>query len=106
VVARLSAAGVPAACVRTPQQAVADERVTQREETLPVEHPVLGEFAGLRTSGIPFRLAGARVGFAGPAPRLGEHTAQVLTEIAGYTTEQLAALRRGGVLGGEPPMGP
>ena len=89
VVGRLSAAGVPAAPVRTPQQAVADERVTEREETLPVEHPVLGEFAGLRTSGIPFRLAGARVGFAGPAPRLGEHTDQVLTEVAGYTTEQL-----------------
>jgi CoA:oxalate CoA-transferase len=106
VVARLSAAGVPAAPVRTPQQAVADERVTRRQETLPVEHPVLGEFAGLRTSGIPFRLAGARVGFAGPAPRLGEHTAQVLAEIAGYTTEQLAALRRSGVVGGEPPLEP
>jgi CoA:oxalate CoA-transferase len=106
VVARLSAAGVPAAPVRAPQQAVADERVMRREETLPVEHPTLGEFAGLRTSGIPFRLAGARVGFAGPAPRLGEHTAQVLTEIAGYTTEQLAALRRGGVVGGEPSMEP
>jgi crotonobetainyl-CoA:carnitine CoA-transferase CaiB-like acyl-CoA transferase len=106
VVARLSAAGVPAAPVRTPQQAVADERVTQREETLPVEHPALGEFAGLRTSGIPFRLAGARIGFTGPAPRLGEHTAQVLTEIAGYTTEHLAALRRSGVAGGEPPVEP
>ena len=106
VVARLSAAGVPAAPVRTPQQAVADERVTGREETLPVEHPTLGEFAGLRTSGIPFRLAGARIGFAGPAPRLGEHTAQVLTEIAGYTTERLAELRGSGVLGGEPPLEP
>jgi CoA:oxalate CoA-transferase len=106
VVDRLSAAGVPAAPVRTPQQAVADERVTEREETLPVEHPALGEFAGLRTSGIPFRLAGARIGFAGPAPRLGEHTAQVLTDIAGYSTEQLAALRSSGVTGGEPPLEP
>jgi crotonobetainyl-CoA:carnitine CoA-transferase CaiB-like acyl-CoA transferase len=101
VVARLSAAGVPAAPVRTPQQAVTDERVTAREETLPVEHPALGQFAGLRTSGIPFRLAGARVGFAGPAPQLGEHTAQVLTEVAGYTPGQLAALQRSGVVGGE-----
>ena len=58
-------AGVPAAPVRTPQQAVADERVTAREETLPVLHPTLGDFAELRTSGIPFRLASARVGFAG-----------------------------------------
>ncbi|MGH3248704.1 MAG: CaiB/BaiF CoA transferase family protein [Trebonia sp.] len=99
VVARLSAAGVPAAPVRSPQQAVLDERVTTREETLPVEHPALGEFADLRTSGIPFRLASARVGFAGPAPRLGEHTAQVLTEIAGYTAQWQAELRRAGVIG-------
>ncbi len=106
VVARLAAAGVPAAPVRTPQQAVADERVTSREETLPVEHPVLGQFAGLRTSGIPFRLAGARVGFAGPAPRLGEHTERVLTDVAGYSAEQFAALRRSGVIGEEPPLEP
>ncbi len=104
VVARLSAAGVPVAPVRTPQQAVADERVTEREETLPVEHPTLGPFPGLRTSGVPFRLAGARVGFTGPAPRLGEHTAQVLTEVAGYSAEQLAVLQQTGVLGEEPPL--
>ena len=104
VVARLSAAGVPAAPVRTPQQAVADERVAERGETLPVEHPALGQFPSLRTSGVPFRLGGARVGFTGPAPRLGEHTARVLTEIAGYTAEQVAALQQTGVIGEEPPM--
>jgi CoA:oxalate CoA-transferase len=106
VVARLSAAGVPAAPVRTPQQAVVDERVTERGETLPVEHPALGQFASLRTSGVPFRLAGARVGFTRPAPLLGEHTAQVLTEVAGYTAEELAALRQDGVVGKEPPREP
>jgi CoA:oxalate CoA-transferase len=99
VVALLSAAGVPTAPVRTPQEAVADERVTAREETLPVEHPVLGQFAGLRTSGVPIRLVSARVGFDRPAPRLGEHTEQVLTEVAGYTAGQLAALRQAGTLG-------
>ena len=104
VVARLSAAGVPVAPVRTPQQAVADERVTGREETLPVEHPTLGQFPGLRTSGVPFRLAGAGVGFTRPAPRLGEHTAQVLTEVAGYTAEQPAALQQTGVVGEAPPL--
>jgi CoA:oxalate CoA-transferase len=101
VVALLSAAGVPVAPVRTPQEAVTDERVTVREETLPVEHPTLGQVADLRTSGLPLRLAEATVGFAGPAPRLGEHTAQVLTEIVGYTAEQQAALRQAGVIGAE-----
>ena len=104
VVARLSATGVPTAPVRTPQQAVADVRVTTREETLPVLHPTLGDFTELRTSGIPFRLAGARVGFAGPAPRLGEHTEQVLTEVAGYTAGRVAALRQAGIIGEELPV--
>ncbi|MGH2842800.1 MAG: CaiB/BaiF CoA transferase family protein, partial [Solirubrobacteraceae bacterium] len=101
VVAWLAAAGVPAAPVRTPQEAVRDRRVTGRGETLPVEHPVLGQFDDLRTSGIPMRLASTRVGFAGPAPRLGEHTAQVLTELVGYSTEQLGRLRQAGITGEE-----
>lgn len=103
VVAKLAAAGVPAAPVRTPQEAVADQRVTGREETLPVEHPVLGTFADLRTSGIPVRLASARVGFAGPAPRLGEHTAEILGELVGYPAERLTRLRQAGVIGEEAP---
>ena len=103
VVARLAAAGVPAAPVRTPQEAVTDRRVTGRGETLPVEHPVLGAIDDLRTSGIPMRLASARVGFAGPAPRLGEHTAQILTELAGYSAERLEGLRQAGIIGEETP---
>jgi CoA:oxalate CoA-transferase len=106
VVAQLSAAGVPCAPVRDPRQAVGDEGVGARGETLPVEHPTLGAWPGLRTSGIPVRLASARVGFTGPAPRLGEHTEQVLTQVAGYTAEQQAALRQAGVIGEEPPLAP
>lgn len=103
VVAQLAAAGVPAAPVRTPQEAVTDGRVTGRRETLPVEHPVLGQFEDLRTSGVPVRLASARVGFSRPAPRLGEHTAQILGELAGYPAERLSLLRQAGIIGEETP---
>jgi crotonobetainyl-CoA:carnitine CoA-transferase CaiB-like acyl-CoA transferase len=47
-------------------------------------------------------LSDTRCAFAGPAPRLGEHTAQVLTELAGYPAERLARLRQEGVIGKEP----
>ncbi len=101
VLARLAAAGVPSAPVRTPQEAVTDRRVTARKETLPVEHPALGRFDDLRTSGIPVQLASAAVGFARPAPRLGEHTTQILTELTGYSAERLGGLRQEGIIGKE-----
>jgi CoA:oxalate CoA-transferase len=99
VVTRLASAGVPVAPVRSPQEAVLDERVTARGETLPVDHPALGEFAELRTSGIPVTMANATVAFSGPAPRLGEHTSEVLAEVAGYTAATQTRLREAGIIG-------
>jgi crotonobetainyl-CoA:carnitine CoA-transferase CaiB-like acyl-CoA transferase len=97
-VASLLAAGVPAAPVRSPQEAVHDARVGAREETIPVEHPAYGPVDDLRTAGIPIRLGAARVGFDRLAPRLGEHTAEVLTKVAGYTEERRRALQEAGVV--------
>lgn len=97
VVEALSAAGVPVAPIRSPIEALQDERVAARNETLPVVHPTLGEVPGLRTGGIPVRLAGAAVGFDRPAPALGEHTDEVLASVAGYDSEERARLRAAGV---------
>jgi CoA:oxalate CoA-transferase len=98
VVASLQQAGVPAVPVRSPQEAVQDERVIAREETLPVQHPTLGSIDGLRTTGIPFRLAASRIGFERLAPRLGEHTAELLRDVAGYSTERCRELYEDGAV--------
>jgi CoA:oxalate CoA-transferase len=98
IVGLLTAVGVPAAPVRTPQEAVADPQVVSRNETLPVEHPALGPSDELRTCGVPLRMSGSQVGFSRPAPRLGEHTAEVLSEVVGYSPEQQRELRRSGVI--------
>lgn len=95
--ASLHAAGVPVAPVRSPQEAVHDPRVTEREETIPVEHPTLGTIGELRTAGIPIRMAESQIGFGSLAPRLGEHTAEILTE-AGYSDERRAQLHADGVI--------
>jgi crotonobetainyl-CoA:carnitine CoA-transferase CaiB-like acyl-CoA transferase len=34
-----------------------------------------------------------------PAPQLGEHNEQILTELLGYTKEQVAEFRKAGILG-------
>ena len=98
VVATLVAAGVPAAPVRTPGEAVVDGRVAERGETAPVVHPQLGEIPGLRTAGLPLRFTQSAPPVLAPAPRLGEHTEQVLARIAGYSVERIAALRADGVV--------
>jgi CoA:oxalate CoA-transferase len=98
IVEVLTAVGVPAAPVRTPREAVADPQVVSRNETLPVEHPALGRSDELRTCGVPLRMSASQVGFSRPAPRLGEHTAEILSEVVGYSPEQQRELRRSGVI--------
>jgi crotonobetainyl-CoA:carnitine CoA-transferase CaiB-like acyl-CoA transferase len=98
VVEMLAKAGVPSAPVRDPKTAIRDPRVVARSETVPVNHPVLGTFEQYRTAGIPVHFSDAIVGNSGPAPRLGEHTTEILSSIAGYSSEQIAALRQARVI--------
>ena len=95
---QLAAQGVPVAPIRSPIEALTDPRVCAREETLPVQHPVLGEVEGLRTTGIPLRMHQSQVGFQRPAPALGEHTEAVLEGLLGYDTAQIERLRADGVI--------
>ena len=58
----------------------------------------LGVDERYRAAGIPLRLSGRGVGFVCAAPRLGEHTEEVLTDVAGYSEECQRQLRRDGVV--------
>jgi crotonobetainyl-CoA:carnitine CoA-transferase CaiB-like acyl-CoA transferase len=98
VTSRLTAVGVAAAPIRSPIEAVSDAVVDARAETLPVQHPTLGEIPHLRTAGVPLRLSNSHVGFDRLAPRLGEHTEEVLREILGYDSDLVERLRDTGVV--------
>jgi hypothetical protein len=110
VVASLQQAGVLAAPVRSPQEAVQDERLMAREETLPVQHPTLGSIDGLRRTGISFRLAASRIGFERLAPRVGEHTGELLREAAAqsdagnFRGRSCVSMFRHGTVNGRPPQ--
>ena len=85
---------VPCAPVNDVRQALADPQVLAADMLLDVEHP---DFGTLREVRSPVRTAGE---IRGPqrAPRLGEHTDQILREILSYGDATIARLRDGGII--------
>ena len=89
---------VPCAPVNTIAQALADEQVRERGMVVEVEHP---EFGLLREVGSPVRTVGSNSAPA-PAPRLGQHTDEILSGLLRYDADRVAALRASGALGATP----
>lgn len=98
VVAALETAGVPVAVVRGPDDAVRDEGIVRRGETVPLEHPALGRLDEIVGSGLPIRYSAARAGYERPAPGLGEHNEFVYCGLLRYDVARLGELRAAGVV--------
>lgn len=84
----------------TPQEVAADEHLRAREFFQRVEHPQLGRELMLTRSAI--RWAGHQPQ-ARRAPSLGEHSEQIVRELAGWSEAQVAEARRRGALAGPRP---
>jgi formyl-CoA transferase len=72
-------AGVPAGPIHDYAQAVADPHTHAREMVVEMEHPEAGTVYGL---GIPVKLSATPGAVRRPAPLLGEHTREILDELA------------------------
>ena len=75
----LEAAGIPAGPVLEFDEAMADPHIVARGMVVDTEHPAAGTF---KTLGIPVKLSSTPGALRRPAPRLGEHTAEVLGRAA------------------------
>jgi benzylsuccinate CoA-transferase BbsF subunit len=92
----LQAAGVPAHPSQSPALLVVDEQLNHQGLFERLEHPAVGK----RThTGIPWRLTNSRNGVPRPAPTLGQHTEEVLTEVLGLDATGLAELKAAGGIG-------
>jgi formyl-CoA transferase/CoA:oxalate CoA-transferase len=93
--ARLHAAGVPAAPIHAVDRVLADPQVRHRRMVVELTHPRHGS---LPTLGSPIKVDGLQEPPLAPPARLGEHTDAVLRELLKYAAERVHALRRDGVI--------
>jgi crotonobetainyl-CoA:carnitine CoA-transferase CaiB-like acyl-CoA transferase len=97
IVAILARAGVPAAEVRNPAEAVRDPQVIARGETVRLQHPGALK-ADVYGPGLPIVFSGSAAGFDQPPPGIGEHNCEVYGELLGYTQPELRELQSTGVI--------
>lgn len=95
-VARLRSAGVPTSAVATADQVLASEHVAARDVF--TRYPGEGSSTRAMSGGL-WMMDGWRPGVRAPAPNLGEHNDYVLGTIAGFTEDEIVALRQAGVVG-------
>ena len=99
LVARLLAAGIPAAPVVDPRRVSEHPQMVARGFFETVPHPVVGAHP---IPMLPFRYASVRRWLRTSAPTLGEHDGAILGGVLGLGEEELARLRADGVIGNRP----
>jgi crotonobetainyl-CoA:carnitine CoA-transferase CaiB-like acyl-CoA transferase len=97
VVEILAQAGVPAAEVRNPAEAVRDPQVVARGETVRLQHPGAPD-ADVYGPGLPIVFSDSAVGFDESPPGVGEHNGEVYGDLLGYTPSELHELQSNGVI--------
>ena len=96
---KLDAAGIPAGPVFDIAEMTSDEHVLARGM---VKEVGTSQGGPMRVLGHPVKYSDYPTAIRRPAPRLGEHTAEVLAE-AGYSDAEIRALEDAGAIGGADP---
>lgn len=91
----LAGAGVLAGATMNTRDLLADPHLAEREMVVNVEDSVRGDY---RMIGCPIKITGQDATVTS-APLYGEHNEEILTQILGHTTEEVAHLREQGVIG-------
>jgi CoA:oxalate CoA-transferase len=95
IIETLNGVSVPVAPVQHIDAALEDPHVKYRGTIIEVEHKTAGK---VRMPGFPVKMEKTPGVIKMAAPMLGEHTAQVLKEMLGYTDEQIDELRKTGTI--------
>ncbi len=90
----LEEAGVPCGPINTYEEVFRHPQVRARRMVQEIDHPAAGRISQI---GPPVKYSATPVELRRPAPRLGEHTAEVLAQ-AGYGQPEMAQLAEKGVI--------
>lgn len=83
----LEKGGLPVGPINTIDRVVNDEQVQARDMIVEVEHPIAGK---MKFAGNPIKLSATPGAVDEPAPILGQHKAEVLKELLGWTEEKIS----------------
>ncbi len=97
--ARMREAGVPCGELRTVGEAIRSPEARERELVTRIPHPELGWMPNVS---LPIRYAETPLADPLPAPRVGQHTEDVMADWLGRDDEQIAHLSQAGAFGPVP----
>ncbi|RME07453.1 MAG: CoA transferase, partial [Anaerolineae bacterium] len=92
---QLGAGGLPCGPINSVPDVFSHPQAEDRAFALEVEHPTAGK---VKVPGFPYKLSATPAGVHRPPPRLGEHTAEVLEQVLGLTSDDVARLRSAGAI--------
>jgi crotonobetainyl-CoA:carnitine CoA-transferase CaiB-like acyl-CoA transferase len=96
---RLQGRGVMAALVQCARDVFLDPQFAARRFFEPVLHNGVSALGERVYIGRPWKLSGADLAIATPAPTLGEHNRQILTGLLGYSDAEVNRLDQAGIVG-------
>ena len=94
-VAALEDIGVPCGPVNTVDKVASDPQVLAREMIVEVDHEKTGTIG---IPGVPIKLSKTPGRVDAPAPNLGEHSEEILSELLGMQTDEVHRLKQQGVV--------
>ncbi|HOE27066.1 MAG: CoA transferase [Candidatus Aureabacteria bacterium] len=86
--------GIPSGPILSVRESLAQPQAAAREMVATVSHPSLGPLA---QTGIPVKLSETPGAVETPPPRLGEHTAEILSSL-GFTGDEIETMRASGTV--------
>jgi crotonobetainyl-CoA:carnitine CoA-transferase CaiB-like acyl-CoA transferase len=83
--------GIPCGLIKDVAEVCTDPQVLARDMVVHLNHPTAGPIS---VNGVPIKLSATPGEVKDPPPLLGQHTDEILSDILGYTANQIAEVRQ------------